>query len=116
MRNFVASDGPPHNGPDQSTPLSHVQELRMQIGKMADCLTRMLDMASDEEGVAISTPYLFRQLDHLCGAYTEAVKLVWYIEKAKTANVAAALGLEAGELQELAGAPTKPIAEIGGGA
>lgn len=76
MAVFDTSDGALPIGQESLPPPSPVQELRMAIGRMADCQTRMLDQLGDDLVDDMMLPYLRKQLTHLGEAYVQAVRIV----------------------------------------
>lgn len=65
MRNFPAPAAPLFNGPPEPNPMSPIDKLRCEIGKAADCLTRMLDTAQEDELRYTHWVYLADQFEHL---------------------------------------------------
>lgn len=72
MAVFDTSDGALPIGPDPTPPPNPVQELRSTIGRMADCLTRMLDQLGGELLDGAQIAYLRNQLDHLASGFMDA--------------------------------------------
>lgn len=114
MRNFVASDGPPHNGPASSNPPTNIEKMRYKIGRMADALTRALDAL---EGDAVTLPkanYLQDQLMRIYKLHSDASALLTILNLEAIRIAAAARLIEPDELHELTRPATDAAAEKGG--